>query len=280
MKRVGETELPTLSPDGQEETDELTMRTWTRQWNGSYAKLRAMKPVPGSVIQDGYTVIKSNLKSKPGAQGILTVTMTQAVTRTSGLSAGTAVKASLTNKWVRVQRPLRQHPKWKNVAAETWAGVDNWEKEEDWNIKQKYQYRSPHRDADGNWQHDEDGRPQYDTLVLTGSIWGYCDYIMKGVTTYDDFHPVCTQSRVYSSFPGYGRCGMIDYAPLRVGGYTYMKTEDDISDQGSKGMWTRTECWEGFEEIDAGLYGDNANDPASSPAPEMPAAAQPKRKRK
>jgi hypothetical protein len=254
VKRVGITETPTLSPDGQEEIDELSAQTLVRQWNGAYPQLKAMKPVPGSLTKDGFTVIKANLKSKPGGQGLLTVTVSKAVLRAApGLSAG-PMKTTYAINWERTQRPLRQHPLWATIDATTWAGVDAWENEDDWALKEAYQYRVPSRSLSGTWEHDENGQPVYEIRDVSGSVHDFCDLRLKGIDSFDDFHPVVKRTRIYRYEPTTGGCGLIEESPKPMSGYTWLKTGDDASDQGGRGMWTRVETWEGYKSIETTLY--------------------------
>jgi hypothetical protein len=254
MKRVGITETPTLAPEGQEENDELTVLNRVRVWNGSLAKLRAVKPVPGTVDASGYTVIKSSLKSKAAGQGVLTVTISKQIDRlTVGLSAG-PVKDTFNIAWARAQRPLKQHPRWETIDTTTWAAADAWEREEDYSLRSDYKYRVPSRDENGKWLHDEDGLPVYDVLEVSASIHDYCDKRMKGVESWDDFNPVVTRTRVYRYEPETGDCGKISTCPKPIGGYVFLKVSDNLSNQGNRGMWSRTESWEGYEAIDEDLY--------------------------
>jgi hypothetical protein len=279
MKRVGETEVPTIAPDGgEEEIIESNSASLVRQFNGSYRKLRAMRPAYGKLAPDGYRVSRTSLKNKPGGQGVLTVTYSKpAQPGGDGMDTG-LLKDVIWISWERVSRPLRQHPKFATTGdGTTWAQVDAWEKEEDATLRAAYKYRVPTRDAEtGKWLHDEDGYPLYTTMDVSASMHLYCSKRLKGIETYDDYRPVVRRVRVYSFEPTTGGCGQITTLPIPISGlsdYTFLKAGDETTDQGQKGKWTRTEVWEGSVSIDEDLYGPGSRTPASGPRPVPPASS-------
>lgn len=256
MKRGGETERLTLVPDGgEEDTREISQRSLTRKWIGSYTNCKAARPAEGTVNPDGYTVIKSVLRRMKGGQGELTVVSSRQIAYAPG-SVVTPIKDVISSRWDRTSRPLRQHPRWDSVSEEVWATVDAWEKEEDGELRKEYKYRVPQRNVDtGKWDHDEDGQPLYETKTLSASVQDYCDKRLNGIESYYDFHPVITRVRIYRAEPESGNCGKIALdCPRSVAGYEFLKVQDDVTNQGNRGAWSRTESWEGYESIDSDLY--------------------------
>lgn len=271
MKRAGETEVPTLVPDGgEEETREIPAAYLVRKYNGSYAKLRALRPSEGAIDKSGFTVVKTVLTKKPGGQGLLTITYAKSNERSWEGVDTRPVKDVIRIGWERVQRPLRTHPKFAAIGdITTWAQVDAWEKEDDYDLKSTYQYRVPSRDTTTKkWLHDEFGEPVYEIRTVSASLQKYCDRRLKGVESWDDFRPVVRRIRVYSVEPSTGACGSISTTcPRSISGYVFMKVADDITNEGQKGMWTRSEAWEGAAAFDALLYG---SEEVAGKAPPLP----------
>lgn len=277
MKRAGETEALTLLPDeGEEETREVSLKGLVRRWHGSYAACRAARPAEGSANKESYRVVKTVLKRKRGGQGELHVYFSKQVVSVQG-SAVTAVRDTFVKRWDRTARPLRQHKKWAAFTSTQWSQIDAWEKGDDPELKKLYKYRTPKVDATtGKWEHDATtGEPLYDIGEISVGetlMRLYCDKRLNGQETFTDFHPVVTRVRVYTDGePEGGNCGKIapstgdNACPRPITGYTFLKVQDDITNQGAGGAWSRTEAWEGYEAIDADLYEATAG--ARSPRP-------------
>lgn len=228
----------TESPDSpviEETGNEVTV---TQTYSGPYEVCRSSKPAQGSrcAIYSKAAVRKTTVSKLPGGKGKLVV-VSSVVENPGGSSAPLADPIPEVD-WIRIEKPLAQHPQFINaLTPQMIADAKKWAEDP------------------SSYTGDSFGTGTKQALFATKLARGQDSYVV--------YAPVVKLTTEHNGRPITGNCGKISIpeygAGAGLGNWVYLKTGDTARPE--KGRWTRTQEWTGADAIDPDIYGPSSGLP-------------------
>jgi len=222
------------SPVIEETGTEITI---TQTYSGPFDVCQTEKPLYGApcALYPAAAVRKTTVSKMPGGRGKLTVV--SSVLESGGGDPSPLADPIVEKDWVRIEKPLAQHPRYKTLGAQSIAMAKAWAS---------------------------------DPLTYTGPSFAndpltteFASKLQRGQDTYVVFAPVVKLTTEHAGEPDTGGCGKISIPSNNAGRnlmkYKFLKTADGTRSE--KGRWSRNQEWTGADDIDNDIYGPNSGLP-------------------
>lgn len=217
---------------------------------------------------DDLEVAQSELQTRPGGLGTLTVTATRPTRHGEGGGGGggaSPISTSLFHvevDFTTITKPLAEHPAFSELDDIAWAAIHRWEALAG-NSLYSGRYAAfqvptyigankadgPDPSADADWA---------DLLEQGERALEYAKRKIKGIEEYMVQVPVIRKTSSESAKvivdSHVGQRETPDTATGIEGAYAWLKTTDRWSRDGRRGKWTHEEEWTGFDRLDPLLY--------------------------
>ena len=259
------------------------------EYRGPYASCVQYRPSVGMAWANygGFYVVASNVARSRGPAGLLGITLESVSEGSIGI---TPTRPKLEITWEPVEIPIERHPKFRNLAWDDAyvsipALVRQYFAEGD-ATRQKAVYKQI-KDLAGATIN-----PTTDDLAGRAARALYLiSEKNRGVDSYQDFYPVITRTREFTTAPLRATAGLVyrtvteinilksylglsvlpRYSVTSLGGtanlrdYQWRATGDSGTRTGRYGRWECNEKWTGCEEVDGVLYPITADWPTPLP---------------
>jgi hypothetical protein len=213
----------------------------TVTFTGDVDVLRSQKPATGDELagyEDDGVVVRSVKISRPGTGKLGTMVVEANNELSSSGNGGQPDTYEL--EWQRVDQDIRYHPIYAVGGDQELDRIDRAEVE--------YLLNHP----------EEASTATYDDM--TDEAKHLYARLARGQTSYALYIPVARQTTTSLTMPACSGVGEVDNPPGAIGApsssgnsnsYVYVKTSDRRSKQGN--IWTRTQEWTGFEQVDTDI---------------------------